>query len=187
MSAKVGFGVDIGGSGIKAARVDLDTGELIGERSKIATPYPATAENVVPVVDQLVREAGWTGPYGCTFPGIVKHGHILSAANLGDSWIGSDFDQTLEQHSGVDVAILNDADAAGLAEVRYGAAKGRGGLIIITTLGTGIGSALVNDGVLIPNAELGHLIMHGDSAEKWAASSAKDRDKFSYFEWAKRF
>jgi polyphosphate glucokinase len=186
VTAAVGYGVDIGGSGIKGARVDLATGELIGERDKILTPRPATPDSVVAVVHQLVEQAGWTGPYGCTFPGIVKNGVLHSAANLDGPWVGTDLEKLLEDLSGVDVAVLNDADAAGLAEVRFGAAKGRPGLVLVTTLGTGIGSALIYDGVLVPNAELGHVLLHGDSAEKYAASSAKEREGLSYKVWAKR-
>jgi polyphosphate glucokinase len=186
VTAAVGYGVDIGGSGIKGARVDLKTGELVGERNKILTPRPATPESVVPVVDQLVRQAGWTGAYGCTFPGIVKHGVLHSAANLDGPWVGTDLEKLLESVSGVDVAVLNDADAAGLAEVRFGAAKDRLGTVLVTTLGTGIGSALVHDGVLVPNTELGHLILHGDSAEKYAAASIKEKTGLPYKQWAKR-
>lgn len=186
MTARVGYGVDIGGSGIKGARVDLDTGTLVGERNKILTPRPATPDSVVPVVDQLIHEAGWDAAYGCTFPGICREGVLHSAANLDGPWVGTDLEALLEKSSGVDVRVLNDADAAGLAEVRFGAAKGRDGLVIVTTLGTGIGTALIYDGKLIPNSELGHLKLYGDSAEKYAAASAREAEGLSYPKWAKR-
>lgn len=182
----VGFGIDIGGSGIKGGRVDLDTGLLIGDRIKILTPKKATAKNVVPIVAEILAEAEWTGPYGCTFPGVVRQGVIYTAANLGKAWIGVDFAEELRSAADQPVVVLNDADAAGIAEVRYGAAKDLDGVVILTTLGTGIGTAIVNDGHLLPNTELGHLKLHGDSAEKYAASSAKDRDDLSYHAWAKR-
>lgn len=182
----IGFGIDIGGSGIKGGRVDLDTGELVRERIKILTPKKATPKNVVPIITEILQQAEWTGPFGCTFPGIVRHGVLYSAANLGKAWVGLHLEEELHATSGLPVVALNDADAAGIAEVRYGAAKGRDGLVILTTLGTGIGTAVINDGQLVPNTEFGHLIMHGDSAEKYAASSVKDREGLSYPAWAKR-
>jgi polyphosphate glucokinase len=184
----IGFGIDIGGSGIKGARVDLDSGEFDGDRIKILTPKKATPDNVVPIITEIVEQAQWSGPFGCTFPGVVRHGVLHTAANLGDVWIGVNLEEMLHEASGHDVAVLNDADAAGLAEVRFGAAKGRDGVVILTTLGTGIGTALINDGQLVPNTELGHLHMHGTTAdaEKYAASSVKDKKKLSYEEWAGR-
>jgi polyphosphate glucokinase len=182
----VSFGIDIGGSGIKGARVDLQTGEFVSERIKILTPKKATVENVVPIIAQILEQAEWTGPFGCTFPGVVRHGVLYTAANLGEHWVGVHLEELLHEATGQQVAVLNDADAAGLAEVRYGAAKGRDGVVILTTLGTGIGTALINDGALVPNTEFGHLQMYGKSAEKYAASSVKDRKRLSYEEWAAR-
>jgi polyphosphate glucokinase len=181
-----GFGIDIGGSGIKGARVDLATGELASERIKFLTPKKPTPANVVPILAEIVQQAGWTGPFGCTFPGVVRHGVLYSAANLGDVWLGVNLEQLVGEATGLPTAVLNDADAAGLAEVRYGAAKGREGVVILTTLGTGIGTAVINDGALVPNTEFGHLQMYGRSAEKYAASSAKERKKLSYSKWAER-
>ncbi|HKZ25595.1 MAG TPA: ROK family protein, partial [Acidimicrobiia bacterium] len=151
------FGVDIGGSAIKGCVVDLEVGALVGERQKIETPTPSTPDEVAVVVKEIVGHFEWTGPVGVTFPAIVKEGVILSAANVDQSWIGVHADELFGRSLGLPVVVLNDADAAGLAEVEFGAAKGRRGLVIVTTLGTGIGTALLYDGVLVPNAELGHL------------------------------
>ncbi len=186
MTSSIGFGVDIGGSGIKGARVDLDTGELASERVKIPTPRSYDIEEVVQTVLDVVAKAGWDGPFGCTFPGIVKRGVLYSAANLGKHWIGLDFQSLLAERSGHPVVVLNDADAAGLAEMDFGAAKGVRGVVIVTTLGTGIGSALFLDGKLVPNTELGHLEIDGEIAEKRASSAAKEREGLSYKQWAPR-
>jgi polyphosphate glucokinase len=181
------FGIDFGGSGIKGAPVDLQRGEFAEERVRIDTPHPATPAAVAKVfVELLACFDDSDGPVGVTVPGVVRHGVVHSAANIDKHWIGEDADQLFTEATGRDVHVVNDADAAGLAEVRYGAAKGRGGLVIVTTLGTGIGSALVYDGVLIPNSELGHLEIDGHDAEKRAASSAKDRNELSWEEWAER-
>lgn len=182
----IGFGVDIGGSGIKGAKVDLATGDLASERVKIPTPASYGVDEVVQAVLDVVSQAGWEGDFGCTFPGIVKRGVLYSAANLGQHWLGVDFAGILSQRSGKRVAVLNDADAAGLAEVDFGAAKGRDGVVIVTTLGTGIGSALFLDGKLVPNTELGHLEIDGYDAETRASAAAKTRDGLSFKEWAVR-
>jgi polyphosphate glucokinase len=182
----LGFGVDIGGSGIKGAKVDLATGQLASERVKIPTPQTYGIDEVVQTVLDVVARAGWEGPFGCTFPGIVKRGVLHSAANLGPHWVGIDFAELLSQRSGHKVVVLNDADAAGLAEVDFGVAKGRDGVVIITTLGTGIGSALFLDGKLLPNTEFGHLEIDGEIAEKRASSAAKTREDLSYKQWAMR-
>jgi polyphosphate glucokinase len=182
----IGYGVDIGGSGIKGARVDLAAGDLASERHKIATPQPATPEAVVGVITQMVEQAGWTGPFGCTFPGIVHHGVLHSAANLHSSFVGVHLEEHLHEATGLPVAVLNDADAAGLAEARFGAAAGRDGVVVMLTLGTGIGSAVFVDGHLLPNSELGHLIMYGKSAERYAAASVRQKKGLSWQEWAGR-
>ncbi len=178
------FGIDIGGSGMKAAPVDLDTAELTAERYKILTPQPATPEAMTEVVAQLVQHFGWTGPVGVTFPGIVRHGVIHSAANVDPSWMDVDADAMFTKATGCDVHVVNDADAAGLAEVRYGAARGRRGVVLVLTFGTGIGSGLFVDGVLVPNTELGHIELHGHDAESRAAASARDREGLGWKEWA---
>ncbi len=186
MAERIGFGVDIGGSGIKGALVNLDTGELAGERHKILTPRSYDIDEVTDTVLAVVAKAGWDGPFGCTFPGIVKRGVLHSAANLGPQWVGLDFQAKLAERAERPVAVLNDADAAGLAEVDFGVAKDRPGVVIVTTLGTGIGSALFLDGKLVPNTELGHLEIDGVNAESVTAASAKEREGLSYKEWAPR-
>jgi len=181
------FGIDFGGSGIKGAPVDTEAGEFTEERVRIDTPQPSTPDAVAGVfADLLATFPSSTGPVGVTVPGVVVKGVVHSAANIDKHWIGEDMDRLITDRTGRDVHVVNDADAAGLAEVRYGAAKGRRGLVIVTTLGTGIGSALVYDGVLIPNSELGHIEIDGHDAEKRAASSAKEREDLSYEEWAGR-
>jgi polyphosphate glucokinase len=181
------FGIDFGGSGIKGAPVDLKTGEFAQERVRIDTPQPSTPDAVAEVVVELLAKFDESdGPVGITVPGVVVKGVVHSAANIDKHWIGEDADRLITDKTGRDVRVVNDADAAGLAEVRYGAAKGRRGLVIVTTLGTGIGSALVYDGVLVPNSELGHLEIDGHDAEKRAASSVKEREDLSWEQWAKR-
>jgi polyphosphate glucokinase len=181
------FGIDFGGSGIKGAPVDLEAGDFVAERVRIETPKPSTPEAVAEVFKELLgRFADSTGSVGVTVPAVVKHGVVSSAANIDKTWIGTDADALFTEATGRDVHVVNDADAAGLAEVRYGAAAGRRDLVIVTTLGTGIGSAIVYDGVLVPNSELGHLEIDGHDAEKRAASSIKEDEGLSYPEWAKR-
>ena len=187
MSAAVrAFGVDIGGSGMKGAPVDLDRGELLTERAKYPTPHPSTPDAVAQVVTRLLTEAGWVGKVGATFPAVIQHGVARTAANVDPSWIGTDVDAVFTKATGCDVTVLNDADAAGLAEVRYGAAKGVRGVVILLTFGTGIGSGMFLDGKLVPNTELGHLELDGRDAEDRAAASAKDHEGLSYKQWAKR-
>lgn len=182
------FGIDIGGTGIKGAIVDTSTGELLTPRKRILTPQPSTPDAVAKVVAELVSEAGWTGLIGATFPAIIKHGVALSAANVDQSWVGTDADKVFTEAVGVgsEVIVLNDADAAGIAEHRFGAAKGVDGLVILLTFGTGIGSALLINGILVPNTELGHLELDGHDAEKRAAASVRDEHGMSYGKWAKR-
>jgi polyphosphate glucokinase len=180
------FGIDIGGSGIKGAVVDAATGVLVTERRRIETPVPSTPEAVAEVVATLVREAGWTSLVGTTFPAVIKQGVALTAANVDRSWVGTNADEVFSKATGQDVTVLNDADAAGLAEVRFGAARGVAGVVILLTFGTGIGSALCCDGSLVPNSELGHLEVDGHDAERRAAASVKDREGLSWHDWAHR-
>lgn len=179
-----GFGVDIGGSGIKAAPVDLGRGELTADRSRIPTPQPATPEAVVEVVAELVRNAAWEQPFGLTFPGVVRDGITMTAANVDKSWIGVDIDALISERTGLDCHVLNDADAAGIAEVHFGAARDVVGTVLLLTFGTGIGSALFIDGLLVPNTELGHLEIEGLDAEVRAAASARERHGWSWKQWA---
>jgi polyphosphate glucokinase len=180
------FGIDIGGSGIKGAVVDSRTGQLRTPRVRIATPRPSTPHNVADVVVELVTKAGWAGSVGATFPAVIKSGVARSAANVDPSWIGTDVDAVFSKATGLEVTVLNDADAAGLAEVRFGAAKDVPGVVILLTFGTGIGSGLFIDGRLVPNTELGHLELDGHDAESRAAASVKDKQKMSYKQWTKR-
>ncbi|MEJ7650148.1 MAG: ROK family protein [Nakamurella sp.] len=180
------FGIDIGGTGIKGGIVSLATGELIGDRFRIDTPQPATPKAVTKTAGQVAAHFDYRGPVGITFPGVVKHGTVLTAANVDPSWVGESLvDLTTPVMPGA-VTVLNDADAAGLAEARFGAGRGRDGLVVMVTFGTGIGTALVHDGVLIPNAELGHIEVHGEDAEHRAAASAKERKGLSWEQWAER-
>lgn len=181
-----GFGIDIGGTGIKGALVDLEQGVLAGERVRIPTPQPATVPAVLDTVAAVVEQAGWSGPIGCTFPGVVRHGVVGSAANVDDSWIGTDLAAQLGARLGHPATVLNDADAAGIAEMRFGAGRDVPGVVLIATLGTGIGTALFVDGRLVPNTELGHLELDGYDAEKRAASSVKTNEGLSYKAWSKR-
>jgi len=183
---ELSFGIDIGGSGMKAAPVDLAVGELVAPRYRIDTPQPAAPEPMADVVKQLVEHFEWSGPVGVTFPGVVRHGVTHSAANVDRSWIGTDADALFTAAAGCEVHVVNDADAAGLAEVRYGAGKDRRGVVLLLTFGTGIGSGLFVDGVLVPNTELGHLEIDGHNAEQRAAASAREREGLSWKAWAGR-
>ncbi len=184
-------GVDIGGTGIKAGIVDLEQGRLLSDRIKVATPVGAEPKDVLAAVRSVLSILEISDdaiPLGVAFPAIVKNGRTLSAANVSDEWIGFEAEEFFEEGLGRDIHFANDADVAGIAELRYGAAKGQSGLTILTTLGTGIGSALLYNGVLIPNSELGHVqrAKHGKDAEAYAAYSAMERDELSWEEWAER-
>lgn len=180
----VGFGIDIGGTGMKAAPVDLRTGELVGERYRLDTPRPAEPAAMAEIVVELVRHFEWTGPVGIALPTIVREGVVRSAANISDTWLGVDADALFTELLGLDVAVLNDADAAGVAEMRYGAGRGRDGVVIVLTFGTGIGSGFFVDGRLAANSELGHLEVDGTDAEWRAAASAREREGLSWEDWA---
>lgn len=180
------FGIDIGGSGMKAAIVDLVTGELVSDRYRVDTPQPATPAAMAEVVVELVRHHDWKGSVGCAFPAVVRDGVVGSAANIDASWLDVDADAVFTAALGSQVHMINDADAAGLAEVRYGVVAGRRGVVMMLTFGTGIGSGLFVDGVLVPNTELGHLELDGYDAEKRAAASARQRDELSWEEWGQR-
>ena len=183
----IGFGIDIGGSGIKGARVNLEDGEFVGDRIKIKTPRPATPEAVAETAAEIVRLAEWDGPVGLTMPSVIKGQIARTAANIDESWIGTDVHELFARHLGErEISVLNDADAAGIAEVAFGDPRSRRGSALFLTFGTGIGSALLVDGHLFPNTELGHIIIDSVEAERRASSAAKDRDELSYKKWAKR-
>lgn len=188
-TATRGFGIDIGGSGIKGAPVDLVQGRFAAERVRIPTPSPsapgAVADVVAEIVESFGEESG-TGPIGVTFPAVIQHGVARTAANVDKAWINTDVDTLFSARLGRAVHVVNDADAAGVAEARYGAAKNSRGVVIVATLGTGIGSALLVDGRLLPNTELGHLEIEGFDAESRAADSAREREDLSWEQWAGR-
>jgi polyphosphate glucokinase len=180
------LGIDVGGTGIKGAPVDLATGQLAGERLRIATPQPATPDAVAATVAEIARHFGGSDGLGCTLPSVVRGGVVRTAANIDKSWIGTDGVAKLSAATGRPVTLLNDADAAGLAEMRYGVGRGRGGLVAMITLGTGIGSALFLDGKLVPNSELGHIEIRGKDAEERATDRARVQKDMSWTHWAKR-
>lgn len=181
------LGIDIGGSGIKGNLVDPQNGALMAERHKIATPQPSKPDAVAEVITAMVRHFEYDGPVGCTFPAIVRRGVTLSAANVHKSWIGTDAAGLFGTTTGLPFTVVNDADAAGIAEMAFGAGKGEQGVVLILTFGTGIGSALFVDGTLVPNTEFGHLHFAGhDSAEDWASARSKEDEDLSYKDWATR-
>jgi|ERR1019366_6281537 polyphosphate glucokinase len=186
MSSASPIGVDIGGTGIKVAPVDLVKGARAGDRVRVATPSPATPAAIAAIVSSTVAAIGGTGAVGLTMPSVVVNGVVKTAANIDPSWIGTDARALFGQAIGRPVAVVNDADAAGMAEMRYGAGVGHDGVVVLITLGTGIGSAVFLKGQLLPNTELGHLRMHHGEAEDWAAESAREREDLSWSQWAHR-
>ena len=180
------LGIDIGGSGIKAAPVDVTTGALSAPRVKVATPRPALPDPIAEAVKGLVAGFGWTGPAGIAFPGVVIRGVTYTAANLDPAWIGLDARALFAKATGLPVSMLNDADAAGTAEMRFGAAAGHDGTVLLLTFGTGIGSALFTDGVLVPNTEFGHIEIHGKDAEERASERARELHDLTWGKWADR-
>lgn len=181
------LGIDVGGSGIKGAVVDLATGEFITDRHKIDTPKPSTPEAIAGEILSIVEHFGWDGPVGITLPSVIKGQVARSAANIDESWVGTDVAELFQRHlPGRDVAVLNDADAAGLAEAQFGHPDARVGAVIFLTFGTGIGSAFLLDGHLFPNTELGHMTVGQEEAEHQASSAVKDREELGYKRWAKR-
>lgn len=181
------LGIDVGGSGIKGAIVDLDTGQLVGERFRVETPQPATPDAVAAKVAEVVRHFNWTGPLGVCYPGVVVDGVVHTAANVDRAWIGCNAAETYSKAlGGQRVTVLNDADAAGLAEQRYGAGRNRDGVVVLLTFGTGIGSAVIHQGMLLPNTEFGHIEVGGKEAEHRAAASVMERKGWSYRKWTKQ-
>lgn len=190
--SSLAIGIDIGGTGIKGALVDLDSGELVSDRLKKPTPEGGKPDDIVAVATEIVSELtaetkdGADVPVGVCFPAVVIHGVTMSAANVSKKWIGLEAEKLFEKALARDIHFVNDADAAGVAEIRFGAAKGQGGVVVLTTLGTGIGTALINDGVLVPNTEFGHIEIGGKDAESRASYAAKERDDLDWEHWAKR-
>ena len=184
------LGVDVGGTGIKSALVDLESGELASERIALKTPNPSTPNGIFDVISQVTEELEWNGPIGCGFPAVVKNGVTLTAANVSKEWVGFDALQVLKKMTAGPVGIVNDADAAGLAEMRFGAGRpfnrAGGGTVVMITLGTGIGSGLFVEGNLSPNTELGHIELDGYDAEDRAATVIREKERLSWMEWGER-
>lgn len=181
------LGIDIGGSAIKGALVDTETGKIITERVRIKTPEGARPEPMIEIIADIARKHEWQGPIGCGYPGVVRHGTTLSAANVSKKWVGFDAAGRIAEATGSPVCVVNDADAAGLAEMRFGAGRGRKGVVIMVTIGTGLGTAFFSDGYLLPNAEMGHIEIGGKDAESQASDAARKREKLSWKQWGKRF
>jgi len=182
---KKALGIDIGGSGVKGAPVHLKRGELLAERFRIPTPRPATPKAVANTVAEIAKHFRWKGPIGCTVPGLVRDGVVEMASNLDPTWNGTHVARLIKKKTGCKVAVMNDADAAGLAEMKYGAGKGKKGVVLLLTFGTGIGSALFLDGRLLPNTELGHLQIGGQLAEDIAAHSVRETQDLEWDAWAR--
>jgi polyphosphate glucokinase len=180
------LGIDVGGSGIKAAIVDLATGEFTTERVRVETPQPATPDSVVAATAGLIADLGHDGPIGIGVPSPIVKGVTPLASNLDPAWVGAHAEQLFSAGLGAPVRVINDADAAGVAEARYGAAHGVEGLVVLLTLGTGIGSALLYNGVLVPNTEMGHIQVRGKDAEHRAAASVREVHDLSWHHWAER-
>jgi polyphosphate glucokinase len=180
------FGLDIGGSGIKGAPVDTTTGTLLAQRMRIPTPQPATPDAMIATAAAVVAHFNWSGPIGCGFPAVIKSGVVKTAANIAPEWIDVNLQAGLQQAIGCPVSVLNDADAAGLAEMRWGAGRGVDGLVMMVTLGTGIGTALFVKGQLVPNTELGHIEIRGKEAEQRAADRVREQKKLSWKQYAER-
>lgn len=180
------LGIDIGGTGIKGAPVDTEQGKMLDERFRVLTPHPATPEAIADGVAEIVQHFNWTDRIGCGFPAVIKEGKIYTAANIDHSWIGTDAKGIFERRTRCKTTLMNDADAAGLAEVRFGAGRGKRGVVLMITLGTGIGSGLFVDGTLVPNTELGHIEMRGHDAETRASDKVRIDEELSWRRYSKR-
>lgn len=181
------LGIDIGGSAIKSAPVLTEIGRLATERWRIPTPTTATPQSIATAIDEICRHFDWDGPIGCGFPAVICNGVVRTAANIDPTWIGTDIAALLTLKTGLPARVINDADAAGLAEMRFGAGVGEQGTVLMVTAGTGLGTALFRNGVLTPNTELGHLQLKGQKAEHYASAAVKERLALPYAEWAQRF
>lgn len=180
------LGIDVGGSGIKGSPVDTDTGALLAPRLRLATPPSAKPEPMAQLVGEIARHFSWQGPVGVGFPSALHHGQVLTAANIHKKWIGVNAAELFSTASGCPVSVINDADAAGLAEMRFGAGRGRSGLVLLVTIGTGLGTALFIDGILVPNTELGHIEIECGDAELRASDAARKRERLSWKKWSRR-
>jgi len=187
MKLKKILGIDIGGSGVKGAIVNTKKGELISDRYRIPTPQPSTPDAVAEVIKKIVEHFDWKGPVGVGFPGVIQQGVARTAANVDDSWIDKDLNKLFSEVTGCRVHVVNDADAAGMAEMKFGAGKGQKGTVILITVGTGLGTVIFTDGRLVPNLELGHILLHGADAELYATDAARKKDELDWDTWAGRF
>lgn len=181
------LGIDVGGSGIKGAPVNIETGELLQERYRIQTPQPATPEAVAQTIKKIIEHFAWNGKVGVGFPAAVQNGVVKTASNIDKSWIGVQINTYLSEETGCDVLVANDADVAGFAEMRFGGGKGQQGTVILLTIGTGVGSVLFLNGKLFPNTELGHLYFNGSTIEEYAADSVRKNEDLGWKKWGKRF
>lgn len=181
------LGIDIGGSGVKGAVVDTESGNLVTERFRVDTPKPATPDQVAQCVKKICEHFDWNGQVGCGFPAVIQHGVVKTASNIDKSWIGVNAKSLFKSVTGNEFQVVNDADAAGLAEMNFGAGKGELGVVITITVGTGIGSAVFTDGVLVPNTEFGHIIVKQQVGEKYASDATRKKDDLNWEKWAKRF
>jgi polyphosphate glucokinase len=181
------LGIDIGGSGIKGAPVDTKTGKLVELRHRISTPLPATPESVAIVIKHMVDHFNWNGPVGCGFPTVVQNGVVKTAANIDKSWIGCNAQKLFTKTTGLPTLVINDADSAGMAEVKYGAGKKFKGTILLVTVGTGIGSVVFTRGKLLANTEFGHIILNGKDAELYTSDAVRKKEDLDWRMWAKRF
>lgn len=181
------LGIDVGASGIKGAIVNIDTGELISERFRLDTPKPALPEAMAATFAEVVKHFDWKGKVGCGFPAVIKNGVAYTASNIDKKWIGTNAEQLFSKYAGVEVSVLNDADAAGVAEMEFGDAKGEKGTVILITVGSGLGSALFTDGHLVANTELGHFTLKNQVAEHYASDATRKKEDLSWTEWALRF
>jgi polyphosphate glucokinase len=181
------LGIDIGGSGIKGAPVNVKDGLILEERHRIPTPDPSTPEKVAEVINKIVKHFDWEGPVGCGFPAVIQQGVARTAANVDDSWIDTDVNKLFSKVTGLPVKVVNDADAAGLAEMKFGAGSKVPGTVLLCTIGTGIGTVMFSNGRLVPNLEMGHIELNGMDAEKYCSDVARKNEDLSWEEWAKRF
>lgn len=181
------LGIDIGGSGIKGAPVDTEKGELSAERHRIPTPNPSTPDSVASVIAEITQHFEWYGPVGCGFPAVVQNGISRTAANIHKDWVDTHVAELFSERAHLPVRVVNDADAAGMAEITFGAGRGRTGVVLIVTIGTGLGTSVFIDGRLLPNTELGHIQLHGRDAELFASDAVRKKEDLSWKEWAERF
>ena len=187
MKLKKILGIDIGGSGVKGAIVHTKKGKLLTKRFGIPTPQPATPEAEADVIKEIVDHFKWKGPVGVGFPGVIQQGFARTAANLDDSWIDVNLKELFGKNTGCNVHVVKDADAAGMAEMKVGSGKGFRGVALLVTVGTGLGTVVFTNGKLLPNMEMGHIMLHGDDAEKYASDAARKADELTWEEWANRF